>query len=800
MTLRLLQLCLVFCLFSFLFPAFSSAKQGGRPVYNVGTVTDGTTVTDLATFDLFQKELQLLAEGEFLLNFPKAMTLSGKDTAEGAGKALEQLFANPDVDLVLTLGHIGSNMVFRLGDIPKPVVAPFVAGSVSRDRSSAVEGRSGVKNLAYIETKIFADREVINFKKIVPFRNLAILLDQRIIRELPEVEKYAKRLANEHSISVTLVPGNSSVQETLDAVPVDTDAVMVGPLYSFSDADYEEFSQGLIARGLPSYSIWSRKQVESGLLAGEVSKDMEVNLARRAAVAAQSILLGEKADSLTVNFSRGRELTLNMATARALDIYPGLVTLVGANLLNEQRTDIKRHLNLQQAVNDALKANLDLSSSQLTVKAGEYSVSEARSPLLPQIGIGTGYRTIDQDRADLSMGSSPENAWTGTITGSQQIYSERSWAAYTVEEHNQTGRRMDYETVRLDVMYQASTAYLQVLQAKTIEQLFKDNLKLTQANLDRASIRLSTGAAGPDEVYRWETQFARDKIDVLRRESATLDAITAVNRILNRPLQELFIAEETDLADPLLMVGGKFFYHLTTNPKYFSAFRGFAVEEALAGRPELKFFDAAIEAKLRIKTAAGRDRWLPDFSVEGSVDQYLSENGAGQRGDYQDGLDDTDWQVGVFARLPLFEGGRKSATLNRNRKELAGLLIDRQAAADRISQDTLVSLNRTRASYPGINLSRDAADSARRNLNLITDSYVQGIKSIIELLDAQNQALSADQAAANAVYSFLIDLMGVQRSMGEFITFQPQQQRDAWLERVEKYFAQPSEPVATGKQ
>jgi len=142
----------------------------------------------------------------------------------------------------------------------------------------------------------------------------------------------------------------------------------------------------------------------------------------------------------------------------------------------------------------------------------------------------------------------------------------------------------------------------------------------------------------------------------------------------------------------------------------------------------------------------------------------------------------------------------KSAALNRNREELAGLLIDRQAAADRISQDTLASLNRTRASYPGINLSRDAADSARRNLNLITDSYVEGIKSIIELLDAQNQALSADQVAANAVYSFLIDLMGVQRSMGGFITFQPQQQRDTWLERVQEYFTQSSEPVAAGRQ
>ncbi len=92
-------------------------------------------------------------------------------------------------------------------------------------------------------------------------------------------------------------------------------------------------------------------------------------------------------------------------------------------------------------------------------------------------------------------------------------------------------------------------------------------------------------------------------------------------------------------------------------------------------------------------------------------------------------------------------------------------------------------------------MSREAADSSSRNLQLITDSYVQGIKSIIELLDAQNQALTADQAAANAVYNFLIDLMGVQRAMGEFVLFQSEEGRRAWMQRVEQYLHKPLQPT-----
>ncbi len=56
--------------------------------------------------------------------------------------------------------------------------------------------------------------------------------------------------------------------------------------------------------------------------------------------------------------------------------------------------------------------------------------------------------------------------------------------------------------------------------------------------------------------------------------------------------------------------------------------------------------------------------------------------------------------------------------------------------------------------------------------------------SIIDLLDAQNQALSADLDAANAVYNFLIDFMGVERAIGEFVTFMPEDSRQEWLKKV----------------
>ncbi len=797
LTFRLIGLCWLLALLN-LFMVPSLFADEPLPLYRVGIVTDGDTAWDRETAALFRKEITTLAEGEFRVRFPRSMQLSGGDTAAGTKKALDRLLANPETDLVLALGLIASNEVFRRKALPKPVVVPFVSDSITPDIPRQGNS-SGVPNLAYIDSRFLVDQEVLNFQKIVPFKNLALLVDRRDVEAIPGIRRFARRLANEFTITVNLVEVGDSAEAALAAIPPDTEAVMVGFLYHLSDEQIRLLLQGFIKRRLPSYTLWSKRLVEMGVLAGDVPDDIQENLARRTAVTVQDILLGEEADTLNIAFARGSALTINMATARSLDIYPGLAVMTGATLLHEKQHDIKRRLTLQQVVQEALQTNLDLQSAGRRVRAGEHAVAEARSPLLPRIDVATGARAVDADRARLSGGTSPERAWTGSASGRQQIYSERSWAAYSVEQHNQAGRVMDRESVRLDVIYQASVAYFDVLRAKTIEQLYKDNLKLTQANLDRARIRMSTGVAGPDEVYRWETKFAQDRIEVLKRESITLDAMEALNRILHRPLEELFIAEETDLSDPLLMVSDQLFYQMMNNPKYLRNFRRFAVGQALRLRPELKAIDAAIAAKQREKTAAAREIWLPEFTIEGNVDQYFAEDGAGQRGDIGDGLDDTDWQVGVFARLPLFEGGRKTSALNRTREELARLKIEHAALAERIGQNVLSALNRTRASYPGISLSREAADAARRNLNLIMDSYVQGIKSIIDLLDAQNQALAADQTAANAVYNFLVDLMGVERAMGEFVTFLPDEQRKQWQEKAKKFMHQQLAATATAR-
>jgi len=771
------------------------------PAYNIGIITDGPLAHRPDLVNLFKQEILKMAEGEFLVSFPGEMILEADSTTSGVNRHFDALLNNPETDLVIMLGTIGSTESFKRPNLVKPVVAPFVFDAGLQKAPQDGVG-SGVPNLFYLNLGTPIDKELIEFRKLVSFKNLGILLDERDVNGVPAINKLSRHVAFEHSINTHLIPVSTSAAEAVAQIADDTKAVMVGPLWQLPPDELEILSKKLIERKIAAFAMANFDYVEAGFFATTMPEKALEQVARQVAISIQEIMLGEDASKLPVISSRSPKLTINMATARAINIYPSLDYMTGANLINEKRDDIERRITLPEVVAEALNTNLDLTIAEHEVLGGTFAVREAKSGLLPQILIGAGGRAIDDDRAAIAQGASPEKALTGNISISQQIYSESNWAGYSVEKSLQSGREFNRDSVKLNIIYESSTAYLDVLRRKTIEQLQKDNMQLTQANLERAQIRLSTGVAGPDELYRWQTKFSNDRQIVLRAESATRDAMQALNRILNRPLLEEFIAEETDLSDPLLVGGDRLFYELIHNPLYFNKFNVFAVQEGLDISPELKALDSAVTAQERLILKSQRDYWLPTFSIDGDLQYLFSDSGEGQRNDLQylfsdsgegqrnedvTGLDDTEWQVGVFARLPLVEGGRKGATVSRNKEQLNQLQTEWMATKERISQRILQSLNNTRASYPSINLSRDAVDAARRNLQLVTDSYVQGIKSIIDLLDAQNQALNAELDAANAVYNFLIDFMGVQRSIGTFFTFQPSEDREMWIEKVKEY-------------
>jgi outer membrane protein len=763
---------------------FASPSFAKKQV-NIGIVLDGPWGRLHQNIEIVKQEITALTEAEFDVAFPDAMLVDGGWDVAGINQAIDSLLANKDTDLIITMGHVASNEIAKRRDLPKPVIAAFLIDA-DLQGLPITEGSSGVANLAYVDRMQRIERELTSFQDITPISHLAIMVDNNIIKTIPQVAEAVKNMASQKGIKLSVIGVEASATEALQKLDDDVDGVLITPLYRITNADFQNFINALIQRQLPSYSYIGFKEVEQGIFATFTHESGTVHLARNVALVVHDILRGEKPEKIQVSFADDKQLVINMATARAINIFPDFDVLTEAELLYEKESDVSRKLNLHKAVQDAVSSNLDLAAADHALLAGVQKVNESRAPLLPQVGLGAGALVIDDDRAAALNGNQPEKTFTGVITASQLIYSDKAWTGYEAEKFLQDSRSENRESLRLDVILAASSAYLEVLRAETVEAIEKENLKLTRANLERAQVRVNIGAAGPQEVYRWEVEIAKRRQNVLRAESSTLDSKNELNRILNRPLQELFLTEEMELADPLQMLSDNRVTRMINNSRKLSIFRSFMVGEGLKISPELKSIDSEIAAQERIKLSARRSFWLPDFSLEGEVYETFDQSGAGTAG--VEGKDSTDWSVGAFATIPLIAGGGKSATLNRTTEELSSLRLNREATANRIEQSILFTINLIRASYPSIQLSRDAALSSDKNLELVTDSYERGILSIIDLLDAQNQSLSANLDAANSVYNFLVDLMRVQRSLGMFVFFLEQDEKQIWYQNMEDFY------------
>lgn len=770
----------------------ASSALAQEPDLRVGIVIDGPWERNDDIRGMIHRETATLTDTEFYVDFPADKDITADWTTEGVRRALDTLLADPEVDLVIASGVLASIDVVQRGPLPKPVIAPFAIFPELLGLSST--GGSGVENLSYVTLPSTFERDLQAFRDIVPVSHLAMLVNAGIATGVRNGLTTMAELAEAWGMNVTVVPVSSSIDDAMAAIPTTADAVYLAPLLHIPISEHDRLLDMLIERGLPTFSVLGRDEVERGALVGLQMDTWFPRITRRIALNIQRILLGESPDQIPVDFRTQERLVINMATARAINRFPPYWVLIEAEALNEVPSTARQELDLHSAVHEAIRENLDLAANERAVAAGAQEIPLARSRLLPQLNASMLSTAIDEDRAEASLGVQPERRSTGTLALSQLLFSEPAWANLSIQRRLQNAREHDRNALRFDIAQAAATAYLNVLQAKTAESVERDNLALTRRNLEMAQSRKEIGIANPSEVYRWESEVALSRRRVIDAVAITRQAEIALARLLHRPLDETFELADVAIEDPSLVTGQRGFFSYVEDQLVFNAFSDFLVKEGLAASPEVHQLDELIAASERSLRSATSAFFSPTVSLQAQVDHQFDESGAGTGGlGFQlptelPTADDTSWSVGLKLSIPAWTSGSRLADRARASEALFDLRIQRAAVAEKIEQRIRTALEQISASFLGIQLAEDAATAANQSLELVADGYARGVVSILDVLDAQNAALTADLAAAASVYQFLIDLMEVERAISQLDFFMSPDAYAAWFQRLDAHF------------
>jgi len=777
--------------FTFVSDVFAEdSKMSALQTITIGLIIDGSINREADKQSdprmIFINELKTLTKGEFELNLPESKQIDGQWSREQINKGLQSLQDDSEVDMVLALGWMASQIAATSPELRKPTFAPFIPNT--RVMGVKHEGNvSGIENLSFLSTEMHFEDELDAFLKVIPFTQLSILIDSSNYIFFSDKVKNLKKNARQKGVQVQFIQHKNTSDDLLALIPPDTQAVMITLLPRLTNDSKKALVDGLVTRQLPSFNWMSNVTVENGLLMSTRPLSWQ-RLARRNAFNMQAVMRGKKASEQTVLIENKPQLTINMATARAIKLSPGFDILNSANLIDENPESDSAVMTLSSAAKSAIQANLNIVAGKTGLKANAQNITEARSILFPKVTANMTYFQANADNPFVEIGLSPEKRTQGTMRLEQALFSERALAYLEVQKQLQIAREEQQRSLELDIVQQATKTFLNILIAQTHADILQNNLKLSKAHLNQAKIRVQTGTTNMSDVYRWESEIARVRQQVLIAKSRLEQAKDVLNLILHRPIQQRNKLQPTALNDPSLLISHKALLNIITNKKDLERMGQFFVNEGLQTSPELATLKAQINAQARQVDSEKRRYWSPDIGLFGEVSKVYNETiNKGLPGLDITLEDQTTWQAGVNMSLPLFEGGARNARITRSELNLQQLNTQQQFAEDKIEQVIRQRLHAINASYPAIKLAKKSAEAAHKSYRIVNDNYINGTLSVTNLLDAQTASLVAEQSAANAVYAFLIDLMNLQRSIGQFDFFLNEPQSGQKADRLKNF-------------
>ncbi|MCO7223369.1 TolC family protein [Pleionea sp. CnH1-48] len=762
---------------------FVSFSLNARDVH-IALIKDGPAQKEFLSEPQVIREIKDLLGNEFNPIFVADELTTGDWTIAGINRVLDNAYANKNVDVLVTLGAISSNEVGKRKSVAKPTIAAAIIDPAAQGLPYS-SGKSLRNNFTYIADVKEPGHEIAFFKDFVSSNKLGVIIEPILFDSWPELAELLEEAERSFNVSFVRISAEGNPAAVVNKIPADVEAVIVGVLSQYSDQQTRQLAAELIKRKLPSYTFVGEKDVENGFLVtkNQMSQAQQ-QIARRVAIDIQRILLGANAKDLTVDMRFSERVIYNENTGLSIGFAPKWADIIDARIINSEKQVNRRAFTLREAIAFAIKNNLDLSASMINVDLSAKDVALARQGLYPSLSVGAGYTQIKETQ--VVPGVSPEKRADAQLSFSQVIYSEGLWANYDISKLLLESQESLYQSSLFDTVQQTATAYLNLLRTKSEEEIRQANLEVTRKNLELAENRLRVGSARKSDVLRWKSQLASDRKNLFTSQANRRNAELELSRILNLPGKILVDARQPEVGSLLNILTNSRFQKFVANEIHWQVFQDFYKQEALANSPELKVFESRLGINQREYHANRRGHYVPDVSLSAQAGHNFDQSGLGAL----DHRVEDSWTISLNATWSLDLNNKRRTTTSRKKLEHKQLELQKQALERQIVTSTGQALFQIGSSYPSIELTQISAQAASESLDLVRDAYAKGTVSISDLLDAQNNALSARLLAADAEYSFLQDYINLMRTAGDLKPLLDGQYSSQWFDRIIKYFRQ----------
>lgn len=393
---------------------------------------------------------------------------------------------------------------------------------------------------------------------------------------------------------------------------------------------------------------------------------------------------------------------------------------------------------LSEAVQRAVGNNPEVQEAWNAFQGSEYDVDEAQGGYLPSIDVtgGVGRESREND------GRGSYETDFAEITLTQMIYD--GFATRSEVERLNRAKLVSYYEVRdvsETVAQEVFAAYQDVMRYRELVRLAQDNYRQHLEVYEQIEQRAQSGAGRRVDLEQISGRLSLAESNLMTEASNLHDVSARYQRLVGElPPESLAPAPElNDKLPPSVTEAVELAFE--GNPGFHAA-----IENIESARAEREGTKSAFQPRLEFRATAGTNN---QTDVTGRYDQNSAE---------------------LVASMNLYNGGSDLASYRRGGEQIEQAMDLRDKECVDLRQTTQIAYNDTQR----LREQREYLNEHRQSIDRVRGAYQQqfdiGERTLLDVLDSENEYFDASRAYVNAQYDAAIADSEVLASMGQLLT------------------------------
>jgi outer membrane protein len=412
-------------------------------------------------------------------------------------------------------------------------------------------------------------------------------------------------------------------------------------------------------------------------------------------------------------------------------------------------------LSLEETINAALKANLDLKQAEAEVNASEQEKKARFTEFLPTFNTKYSYLNRDEPTTEFlgvqgvgvtTAVISPKDEYNFVTSFSQPIFTGFSLInKYKIASLGLDIAKIKRKVTRQNIILDAKNAYFSVLKAQKLLDVADLTVKQITSQKDSIENMYQVGVRPLNDWLQSQVQLANAK-QRLNTAQKNLDAAQLqFNTLLIRPVNtQVVIVDILDF-------------------KPFPYDIDYCLAQAKKNRVEIQSADLEVQVSEKDYKQSQGD-FYPTVNLEGNYYRRGTDwdvNGG-------EGIADREfWDIRATISWDFWEWGRTSYGVKEKFQRLSQAKYRQKHIQVDIDKEVKQAYLNTREAEQNIVAVEKAIDQAKENLRIIEEHYKNQVSTITDLLVAQTLLTDTMTNYYNALYGYKIGKAILYRAIGQ---------------------------------